>query len=335
MTLNVRRSTNVAPTDLALDILNCERVCAGRVPHTPQPGNTFPVAYDPPLPELWTALDISNLTILFLNRLRDLRAGGALADENLSAEMLEKEALARHYVSLLCMDTLSAWRDLPRPASLPQIEHARVSLSTPLVKRRFFAANVDDSTRSGGDRDRTASEFSSDPPDVERKVLRLGEGIAEVRLAADLADMEATATLPAASGEGGVTLSAGSDDDPTLESGSAESGGSTWLTCPDNRDREDEGIPQHQFTCESCIAESTLCKDMETKLIPEAQNAMRNRFQERANDVGTGKALLEVFFLEEGLRHYSSVRAELSALADEVDRLKFGWLDSAIHTCLF
>ena len=354
MALNIRGPPNVGlgagPQSVGTGAwasrpLYCARMPGGAIPHLPQLA-TFPVTYDPPLPEVWTALNISNLTILFISKLRDLKASGAVSDEDLSKEMLEKEALARHYISLLCTDTLSAWRDLPRPESLPQIGHAPVTMSAPLVTRLYFAANVSLPTRSNSRRAKTANQSSSDPAGVEGKVLRLGEGIARVNLAADTADVggnftspatggDAGVMLPAASGEAGVMLSTGSDEDSTSGSGSVLSDGSTGETSPDNsRDRDDEDVLQDKVKCEGCVQDSDRCNDLETREIPKAQNAMRNKFKERADRTSTGQALLEVFFLEEGLKHYPQLRAKLSALADELDQLKFGALDPATHTCL-
>ena len=311
--------------------LLCQRQGTDIIPHATAVTGKFPAIYEPPLPELWTALDISNVTIFFLIKLRDLTQADVLGE--LTPEMSNKPALARHYVRLLCTDKLYAWRALERPHPLPPPPPRSDQPFSALVKRKFTTANKSPPTRSSSRSASAAHHPSSDQPEVEEMLLRLG--VSDDRTAVNTRYVEASDTLPAPSGDAGTMLLTGQGDDSMSDSGSSM-GASTGPTSPDtSRECKDEEILQYDAACEGCLADRALCDDIEITQIPRAQSKIRKMFRDRADDVGTGKALLEVFFLEEGLKYYSPLRAEVSALADEVDRLKFGELDPAIHTCLF
>ena len=98
---------------------------------------------------------MTNVTILWLYQLRQLRnhqppilaKDGDDSQENknltqLSDDCKEKETLAQYFISLVCLDDFSEWRNLQRPASLPQARSdPPIGFQSPSISREFYTAN--------------------------------------------------------------------------------------------------------------------------------------------------------------------------------------------------
>lgn len=183
--------------------------------------------------------------------------------------------------------------------------------------RLFATANASIRTRSTRARPPTAKHPSSDPPEVEDRVLRLGEGSDGERAFASTGEVEAGITRLEVNGYEGGTLPAGGDHESFSSSGTSDmSEPSTDLTIPDNSmEKEDDAKEE----CKACIADEFRRRVIMSELVPKVRDEARTIFGGRAKAVGAGRALEELLFRQEGLNFYRAIRAKLGGLADEVD----------------
>ena len=146
--------------------------------HMPNDTSNFPASYTPPLPKVFTSVDIISVTVLILRALRALQDANLVPQpDHLEPEMRKKQILSKYFVSLACQDNLSSWRNLLRPTSLPPILTPRPLSSLPgTIHRLFKTANVTPRTCSSNDGASKTQKDSSDPPDVSDRVLVLGLG---------------------------------------------------------------------------------------------------------------------------------------------------------------
>jgi len=271
----------------------------------PNDTSNFPASYTPPLPKVFTSVDIISVTVLILRALRALQDANLVPQpDHLEPEMRKKQILSKYFVSLACQDNLSSWRNLLRPTSLPPISTPRpLSSLTGTIKRLFKMANVTPRTCSSDGEASKAQKASSDTPDVSDGVLVLGLGNLGERVFLKAAEEQAGLDLPATGPNVAQTVSAllnSTDDDsssPDAGRGSASRGSSN--TSPDHsadrKDGEDgestgddeevtEGIaqldighingslqleeddPQLPPPCEGCIADDERHDEIEEKL---------------------------------------------------------------------
>ena len=286
-------------------------------------------------------------------------------------DMVEKEKLAKHFVSLICSDTLSSWRSLSRPASLPQtLPDQALDASAASIKRVFKAANYNGKTRAGRARvARSAGKqvTSSDKPDFEERTLFLGAASIREKVATNAIEAQSGVTLPGAGGDvggtgravrdnGGDKLNAFGDDEGTLVEDQLRALGvddeaSVGALSDDDDDESVFGVSrQSDASTHATSPDASLeepgdtkeckeCKDIETQWdaakskLSEAQEEMYAKLRDRADETSTGRALEEVFFREGGLDRYRPIRAEMGRLAEDLARLKLRSKSRAAHTC--
>ena len=230
-----------------------------------------------------------------------------------SADMKEKEALARYFVSLICLDDLATWRSLSRPAVLHEdpLPCPPLGFENPSIPRTYCMANVseeDDVSELLLGTKRSDIHSADRPERQETFILRLGSE-KEESTAAEIA------------------LADGSDD-ATFSDSDSDADEQEWHASTAPAD-----LPE----CPACLHKLQELESIETDLIPKAKREMRALFASRAEKEGMRVALEEVLFREEGLEVYSEVQGKLDALADEVERLTSGYLEEGEeekHECL-
>ena len=281
----------------------CYRKTTGYVRHHQLDGKTFSPHSVPPIPPLSVLLNNINVTVLFLHHFRHLRQAGELA--NLAEETQEREDLAKYLIPLICSDDLTTWRDIPRPPTLRPIPAPPSHLPPSSIPRRFYLANF------SGVMIPAQLPGASNPSEGEQRVLVLGgEEGATTQISNDLT---AADTLVDATGD---TAQASLHDSMDQDDAS-------------NAEETTEDLP----TCKGCLKDRARRLEIEEELIPRVQGEMRQKFGERAQSVGTGRALEEVFFRPEGLQTYGKYRQKLEALEDDLDELQYYDENDDTHTC--
>jgi hypothetical protein len=305
----------------------CKRQDTGLVLYEQLPENTFPLRSSPPITTLATLLSMVNVAIIFLCRLRQFRQAGALAE--LTSDAQEKEALAECFVSLACIDDLTAWRKVPRPSSLWPLPPSPLGFPTLPIPRHFFTANADVRNEVQLEEERV-HHSSSNLSEGEQMVLMLG--------------LEEGATSQASHGP----AAAHSDEAACSVSGSEER--SRGPTCQqvsgDECSDDEEEVPYTEQTrgsvpnpsCEGCLRDHARCLEIETKLVPQLRGEVQESLSKRAEEVGMGRALEEVLFRMEGLKRYGRFQDRLEALDEELQRRQSVWIgeaDAEMHSrCL-